>query len=160
LAEDDANDVILFQRAMERASLDTNSLRVVPDGEEAIAYLGGQGIYSNRDLYPLPDLVLLDLKMPRKSGLEVLSWMRKQPQLRYLIVVFLTSSNNTPDVRGAYDLGANSYLVKPVEFNQMVEMIRCLSFYWLEMNEKLPVSDALASGENGRKSNGSCGDAL
>ena len=140
LAEDDPNDVILFQRAMDRASLNTDSLKVVQDGEQAISYLSGEGIYADRDLYPLPALLLLDLKMPRKSGLEVLSWVRKQPQHRYLIVVFLTSSNRSEDVRLAYDAGANSYLVKPVEFTEMVEMIRNVTFYWLEINEKLPLS--------------------
>src|SRR6266851_6384723 len=151
LAEDDPNDVILFQRAMERASLSAESLKVVGDGEKAISYLSGQGIYADRDLYPLPALLLLDLKMPRKSGPEVLSWLRKQPQLRYMIVVFLTSSNSSEDVRLAYDAGANSYLVKPVEFIEMVEMIRNVSLYWLEMNEKLPLSGASASSEGGSK---------
>jgi len=89
-------------------------------------------------------LLLLDLKMPRKSGPEVLSWIRKQPQLRYLIVVFLTSSNSSDDVRLAYEAGANSYLVKPVEFTEMVEMIRHVTFYWLEMNVKLPLSGAMS----------------
>ena len=144
LAEDDPNDVILFQRAMERASLSVDSLKVVRDGEKAISYLSGQGLYADRDLYPLPALLLLDLKMPRKSGPEVLSWIRKQPQLRYLIVVFLTSSNSSDDVRIAYEAGANSYLVKPVEFTEMVEMIRKVTFYWLEMNEKLPLSGAMS----------------
>ena len=159
LAEDDPNDVILFQRAMEMASLSADSLTVVRDGEKVISYLSGQGIYADRDLYPLPALLLLDLKMPRKSGLEVLSWLRKQPQLRYLIVVFLTSSNRSEDVRLAYDAGANSYLVKPVEFIEMVEMIRNVSLYWLEMNEKLPLSGASASSEGGSKSNGFSKDA-
>jgi len=144
LAEDDPNDVILFQRAMERASLSVDSLKVVRDGEKAISYLSGQGLYADRDLYPLPTLLLLDLKMPRKSGPEVLSWIRKQPQLRYLIVVFLTSSNSSDDVRLAYEAGANSYLVKPVEFTEMVEMIRHVTFYWLEMNVKLPLSGAMS----------------
>ena len=144
LAEDDPNDVILFQRAMGRASLNADSLKVVGDGEKAISYLGGQGLYADRDLYPLPALLLLDLKMPRKSGPEVLSWIRKQPQLRYLIVVFLTSSNSSDDVRLAYEAGANSYLVKPVEFTEMVEMIRHVTFYWLEMNVKLPLSGAMS----------------
>ena len=144
LAEDDPNDVILFQRAMERASLSADSLKVVRDGEKAISYLSGQGLYADRDLYPLPTLLLLDLKMPRKSGPEVLSWIRKQPQLRYLIVVFLTSSNSSDDVRLAYEAGANSYLVKPVEFTEMVEMIRHVTFYWLEMNVKLPLSGAMS----------------
>ena len=151
LAEDDPNDVILFQRAMERASLSADSLKVVRDGEKAISYLSGQGIYADRDLYPLPALLLLDLKMPRKSGPEVLSWLRKQPQLRYLIVVFLTSSDSAEDVRLAYEAGANSYLVKPVEFTEMVELIKNVSFYWLELNEKLPLSGAPPSSEGAQR---------
>ena len=154
LAEDDPNDVILFQRAMVRASLSAGSLKVVRDGEEAISYLSGKTIYADRDLYPLPTLLLLDLKMPRKSGLEVLSWLRKQPQFRSLIVVFLTSSNSAEDIRLAYEGGANSYLVKPVEFTEMVELIKTVSAYWLELNEKLPLSAAPASSEVGRGSNG------
>ena len=139
---------------MGRASLSAYSLRVVRDGEEAIAYLSGQAAYADRDRYPLPALVLLDLKMPRKSGLEVLSWLRKQPNLRHLIVVFLTSSNNAEDVRLAYEAGANSYLVKPVEFTEMVEMIRNAGIYWLEFNQRLPLLAAAASGEGGRSANG------
>src|SRR5436309_11125741 len=154
LAEDDQNDVILFQRAMDRASLSTDSLKVVQDGEQAISYLSGEGIYADRDLYPSPALLLLDLKMPRKSGLEVLSWVRKQPQHRYLIVVFLTSSNSAEDIRLAYEAGANSYLVKPVEFTEMVEMIRTIKSYWLEMNEKFPLSNASASDERAIRSAG------
>src|SRR6266571_1009753 len=153
LAEDDQNDVILFQRAMDRASLSADSLKVVQDGEQAISYLSGQGIYADRELYPLPALLLLDLKMPRKSGLEVLSWVRKQSQHRYLIVVFLTSSNSAEDIRLAYEAGANSYLVKPVEFTEMVEMIRNVSVYWLGLNQRLPLSAAAASSDVGR-SNG------
>jgi len=154
LAEDDPNDVILFQRAMGRASLNADSLKVVQDGEQAISYLSGQGIYADRDRHPLPALLLLDLKLPRKSGLEVLSWLREQPQLRYLIVVFLTSSNSPEDIRLAYEAGANSYLVKPVEFTEMVEMIRTVLLYWLELNEKLPLPGASAPSEGDRKSNG------
>jgi len=154
LAEDDPNDVILFQRAMERASLSADSLKVVRDGEEALSYLSGQAIHADRSLYPLPALLLLDLKLPRKSGLEVLSWIRKQPQLRCLIVVFLTSSNSAEDIRLAYEAGANSYLVKPVEFTEMVEMIRTIKSYWLEMNEKFPLSDASASDERAIRSAG------
>src|SRR5438093_7191297 len=114
LAEDDPNEVLLLQRALVKASLTTDSLKVVSDGEDAMAYLSVQGIYADRGRYPLPALLLLDLKMPRKSGFEVLSWLRKQPQLRYLAAVVLSSSNNHHDVRLAYELGANSYLMKPV----------------------------------------------
>jgi len=156
LAEDDPNDVILFQRALERASLNAGSLTVVRDGEEAISYLSGQGSFADRGRYPLPTLLLLDLKMPRKSGLEVLSWLRKQPLLRYLIVVFLTSSNSSEDIRLAYEAGVNSYLVKPVEFTEMVDMVRNLHRYWLEFNESLPASGAPPSA--GKKNNGLSAD--
>src|SRR5262249_49862465 len=118
LAEDDPNDVILFRRAMGMASLNLDSLHVVRDGEEAISYLNGQAAHADRERYPLPALLLLDLKMPRRSGLEVLSWLRRQPELRHLIVVFLTSSNNAEDIRRAYEAGVNSYLVKPVDFSE------------------------------------------
>src|SRR5262245_29179549 len=150
LAEDDPNDVILFQRAMGRASLGAYSLQVVRDGEEAISYLNGQSAYANRNRYPLPALLLLDLKMPRKTGLEVLSWLRRQPQLRHLTVVFLTSSNSAEDIRLAYEAGANSYLVKPVEFMELVEMIRNVIVYWLDFNQRLPLSAVAASNEAGR----------
>ncbi len=152
LAEDDPNDVILFRRAMGIASLSPESLHVVRDGEEAISYLSGQAAYADRDCYPLPALLLLDLKMPRKSGLEVLSWLRRQPELRHLIVVFLTSSNSAEDIRLAYEAGVNSYLVKPVEFSELVEMIRNVGIYWLDFNEWISVSRAPFS-EGGKKSN-------
>src|SRR5439155_23314179 len=134
LAEDDPNEVLLLQRALVKASLTTDSLKVVSDGEDAMAYLSGQGIYADRGRYPLPALLLLDLKMPRKSGFEVLSWLRKQPQLRYLSVVFLTSSDSAEDGRLACEAGANSYLVKPVEYTEMVELIKNESCYWFEQN--------------------------
>ena len=133
LVEDDPNDVALIRRAFKKARI-LNPLNIVHDGEEAIAYLAGQGEYADRSKFPLPAVVLLDLKLPRRSGHEVLAWLRQQPGLRRLPVVVLTSSSDTPDVRQAYDLGANSYLVKPVSFDGLMEMVKTLGLYWLVFN--------------------------
>jgi len=135
LADDDPNDVFLLQRAFQKTNI-ANPLRVVRDGEEAMAYLGGQGQYADRQLHPLPVLLLLDLKMPRKSGFEVLRWLRQQSGLKRLPVVVLTSSNQNPDINKAFDLGANSYIVKPGGFDSLEEMVKNLNLYWLILNEK------------------------
>jgi len=143
LVEDDPNDVLLIQRAFQKAGL-RNALKVVRDGEQAIEYLSGKGNYSQRDRYPLPFLVLLDLKMPGTDGFEVLEWVRSEPTLKRLLVVVLTSSNLQADVDRAYETGANSYLVKPVEFDQMVNMIKRFEAYWTEIN-RVPTTAASAS---------------
>jgi len=135
LVEDDPNDVMLFRRAKDKSNL-ANPLQVVDDGEAALAYLSGQGIYADRSLYPFPALMLLDLKLPRKSGLEVLEWLRQHPGIHRLPVVVLTSSKESVDVGRAYDLGANSYLVKPVAFDILLEMVKALGLYWFILNEK------------------------
>ncbi len=133
LVDDDANDVLLLQRAFQKAGL-RDTLKVARHGDEAIAYLSGEGIYADRDRYPLPFLLLLDLKMPGTDGFEVLQWVRTEPELKRLLIVVLTSSNLQADVDRAYELGANSYLVKPVEFEQMVNMIQRFEAYWSEIN--------------------------
>jgi len=133
LAEDDPNDVLLIQRAFQKAGLQT-VLKVVRDGEQAIDYLSGRGEYANRAKYPLPFLLLLDLKMPGTDGFEVLNWVRGEPDFKRLLTIVLTSSNLQADVDHAYELGANSYLVKPVEFDQMVNMIHRFEAYWTEIN--------------------------
>jgi CheY-like chemotaxis protein len=130
VAEDREDDQLLIRRAFERAQL-VNPLRIVNDGEEAIAYLKGEGQFSDRTKYPLPELLLLDLKMPRKNGFEVLEWVRSQPDLKVLPVVVLTSSEDVYDVSRAYQLGANSFLVKPIEFDQFVQMSKAIKGYWL-----------------------------
>ena len=135
LAEDDANDVLLIQRAFQKTNI-ANPLRVVRDGEEAVAYLSGQEPYADRDRHPLPVLLLLDLKLPRKSGFEVLQWLRQQSRLKRLPVVVLTSSNQNPDINKAFDLGANSYLVKPGGLDSLLELVKNLDMYWLILNEK------------------------
>ena len=135
LAEDDPNDVLLIQRAFQR-SLVANPMQVVRDGEEVLAYLKGEDPYSDRERHPLPVLMLMDLKMPRKTGLEVLEWVRQQPGLKRLPIIVLTSSNQSPDINRAYELGANSYLVKPAGFDSLLELVKNLDMYWLILNEK------------------------
>jgi CheY-like chemotaxis protein len=110
-------------------------IQVVRNGEEAIAYLAGEGKFSNRAEYPLPNLLLLDLKMPRLDGFDVLRWVRQQSGLRALRVVVLTSSQDIHDVTRAYELGANSFLVKPMEFEHFTEVSKGLKQYWLRMDK-------------------------
>src|SRR5215467_13710039 len=133
LVEDDPNDVLLIQRAFQKAGLH-NSLKVVRNGDEALEYLSGENSYADRDSFPLPFLVLLDLKMPGTDGFEVLNWIRNCASLKRLLIVVLTSSNLQADVDKAYELGANSYLVKPVEFDDMVNLIQRFEAYWTEIN--------------------------
>ena len=135
LAEDNSTDALMVQRAFKKANL-LNPVQVVDDGDKAVAYLAGDGPYADREKYPLPVLLLLDLKLPRRSGLEVLEWLRQQPAIKRLPVVVLTSSKENADINRAYDLGANSYLVKPVDFDPLLEMVKTLGLYWVFMNEK------------------------
>ena len=134
LADDRDDDVFLIRRAFLKANI-INPLFVVRDGEEAMHYLAGEGKYSNRDEYPLPDLLLLDLKMPRMDGFEVLRWVREQAGLKALRVVVLTSSDEVRDVNAAYQLGANSFLVKPIDFEHFVKVSQALKGYWLWLNK-------------------------
>ncbi len=136
LVEDDPDDVFFLQEAFKKADM-AGALRVARDGEEAVAYLLGQGAFSDRLLHPPPALVLLDLKLPRKSGLEVLEWRRGQPGMALIPVIVLTSSVSEADVRGAYELGANAYLVKPIESGAQVEMVETIRRFWLGLN-RLP----------------------
>jgi CheY-like chemotaxis protein len=133
LVEDDPNDVLLIQRAFQKAGFH-NSLKVVRNGDQAIEYLSGEDAYADRERFPLPFLILLDLKMPGTDGFEVLTWARNVPSLKRLLIVVLTSSNLQTDVDKAYELGANSYLVKPVEFDDMVNLIQRFEAYWTEIN--------------------------
>jgi len=134
LAEDDENDVLLIKRAFEKSRL-VNSLQVACDGEVAVAYLSGEGIYRDRVRYPVPVAMLLDLKLPRKSGLEVLAWVKQQPGLKRMPIIILTSSREARDVQQAYDLGVNSYLVKPFTPREFTEMLNSFNVYWLVLNE-------------------------
>jgi CheY-like chemotaxis protein len=134
LAEDNEDDIFLMERAFKKAKL-TNPLRIVSDGEQALAYLKGEGIYADREQFPFPALVLLDIKMPRMNGLELLSVIRQDPQLRRLVVIFLTASNLDRDVNQAFDLQVNSYLVKPSDTDGMVETLDKVRDYWLRINQ-------------------------
>jgi CheY-like chemotaxis protein len=131
--EDDANDVLLLEHACRKAEVACN-LQSVPDGDEALAYLQGQAQYADRTRFPLPKFVLLDLKMPRLSGFDVLAWVRKDKKFSLLPVVVLSSSNHDVDIKKAYELGANSYVLKPVEFEALADIIAALYRYWAGFN--------------------------
>lgn len=141
LVEDNPDDVLLARRAVRKAALPV-SLQVVEDGDEAVAYLGGSGRFGDRARHPLPALVLLDLKLPKRSGLEVLRWVRGQPELDTTPVVVLTSSSEDEDIQKAYALGANSYLQKPVAFNGLVQLLGVLDLYWFRNNLTVPPAAA------------------
>jgi CheY-like chemotaxis protein len=141
LVEDNPTDVLLIQRAFAKARLG-NPVQVVGDGDAVIDYLTGTGTYADRARFPLPILILLDLKLPRRSGLEVLAWLREQETLKRIPVVMLTSSQQRQDVNAAYDIGVNSYLVKPVEFDALFELLRTVNLYWVMFNTKPIVNGA------------------
>ena len=132
--EDDPNDVLLLKHASRAAGF-AYAIECVSDGEIAIAYLRGDDPYSNREQYPMPNVVLLDLKMPKKTGFEVIEWVRAQGGLRRLMILVLTSSRHQDDINRAYDLGANGYLVKPVGFDALVEELKALN-QWLQLTER------------------------
>lgn len=135
LVEDDPADARLIQRALDKAGIAEPVVRLT-DGEDAVSYLRGDFPYENRKSYPLPVLILLDIKLPKKNGFEVLEWVRKQKDsMHRTLVVMLTSSNHAVDVSRAYDLGANSYLVKPETFEQLLNLAKSFKTYWLECNE-------------------------
>jgi len=133
IAEDDPTDVFLLQRAFAAAKVSA-TLHVVRDGQEAIDYLEGHDGFADRNAYPLPDLMLLDLKMPKLNGFDVLGWLRQKPGLKRLLVTILTSSDQPNDINRAYDLGANSYLVKPHGTNELAELVLRVQRYWFESN--------------------------
>lgn len=133
LAEDEENDVILIRRALEKSRL-LNPVHAVENGEEVLAYLAGHGKYADRAAHPFPALLLLDLKLPKKSGFEVIQAIRANPEWKRLLIVVLSSSNLNPDINRAYELGANSYLVKPPDFDNLIAMMKQLQSYWLILN--------------------------
>jgi two-component system, response regulator len=137
LIEDNPSDIELTRRALDRSRV-SNELVVVQDGQEALDYLFGSGPYAGRDASALPGVALLDLKLPKVPGLEVLRAIRDDPRTRRLPVVILTSSNEEQDVSCCYDLGVNSYIQKPVDFERFAEAIRTLGLYWLNLNEPPP----------------------
>jgi len=134
LVEDDEDQVALIRRAFDKAKI-VNPVQVVRSGEEAMVYLEGAGPYSNPHEFPLPKLVLLDLNMRGISGFDVLRWIRRQPGLKALRVVVLTASNEIRDVNEAYELGANSFLVKPVDFEDFVRLSKAIQGYWIWLSK-------------------------
>jgi len=134
LVEDNEDDVFLMLRAMKGAGI-SNPYRVAGDGQAAIDYLSGVGDFADRDENPMPAVVFLDLKLPLRSGLDVLSWIRARPELEGVVVVVLTSSSEPGDLREAYRLRANSYVVKPPTAAQLLDMAKAFKWYWLEFNE-------------------------
>lgn len=137
MVEDNSSDVELTRRAFQRGRI-ANALVVVEDGQDALNYLFGEANYAGRDPSDLPALMLLDLKLPKLDGLEVLRRLRADPRTRRLPVVILTSSNEDRDVAASYDLGVNSYIRKPVDFNEFSEAMIQMGFYWLVLNERPP----------------------
>jgi CheY-like chemotaxis protein len=129
-AEDDENDMFFMERAFEKLKLQ-HPLRLVTDGKQAIAYLSGSAPFSDRSANPAPALVLLDLNMPLKGGLDVLQWVRSQPSLSEIPIIVLTSSNQESDVHRARLLGANGYIIKPGEPDELLQVVQELHKYWL-----------------------------
>jgi len=137
LVEDNPDDEALTLRALIKNNI-LNQVTIVRDGAEALDYLFGQGVYAGRDVGQQPAVTLLDLKLPKVDGLEVLKRLRADARTRLLPVVILTSSKEEQDLISGYHLGANSYIRKPVDFTQFMEAIRQVGLYWLMMNEPPP----------------------
>jgi two-component system, response regulator len=138
LVEDNPSDVGLTKRALEKNNI-ANKMVVVEDGKEALDYLFGAGKYAGRDLKDLPAVILLDIKLPRMSGLEVLQNVRANELTKLIPIVILTSSSQEEDIISSYKLGANSYIRKPVDFEQFAEAVHILGLYWLLLNDPPPV---------------------
>jgi len=130
LADDNAEDVLLITLALKRSRID-NPLVAVSDGDEAISYLKGEGRYARRARFPIPSLIFLDLFMRRVDGFGVLTWLRQQPTLKHLPVIVITSSCFDSNVKRAYQLGADSFLVKPTEFEELVRDLKQAADFWL-----------------------------
>lgn len=144
VAEDNPDDALLLRRALEKAGIIAR-LKIVSDGEEMLLYLQAKGAYADRAAYPIPSLIILDLKMPRKTGLEVLTWITENPDLAVVPTIVLSASNLDNDVRSAYNLGANTYFVKPSTFEELVDTMRMVETYWTRASKVRPNRDRAAS---------------
>ena len=133
LVKDSEDDVFFMKRAMTLAG-GHQQLQVAKDGQEAIDYLAGAGIYADREKYPVPSLVLLDLKLPRVLGMDVLKWIRSRLEFKTLPVVILTASGQRADWERGYRLGVNSYMIKPSSLDDLLRVVQCLSDYWFRYN--------------------------
>jgi CheY-like chemotaxis protein len=138
VVEDNPQEVLLMQKAFERSDTDVVAHFVV-NGEEAIDYLSGTDRFRDRYTYPEPDLVVMDLKMPRKGGFELLEWFRNLQESALIPVVVMTSSNNEADVQRAYTLGANSYFLKPASFDEFRDTIKTIYDYWSRARRPRPL---------------------
>lgn len=136
--EDEESDILFLKLAFQQAGI-TLPVQVATDGQMAIDYLSGAGLFADRAKHPLPCLILLDLKLPRKTGFEVLEWLRAQPLLRRIVVIVCTSAEHEHDIATAYELGANSYIVKPMGIAERNETARHLKTWWLESNRFPPL---------------------
>jgi CheY-like chemotaxis protein len=130
LAEDNPDDVLLVRLAFKKAGF-TNQIIAVDDGLQVIQYLKGEGIFADREECPLPRVLLLDLNMPKLNGLDVLSWIRRQPEHLALPVIMLTTSYYGPEINRAYELGANSFLTKPTDFREFISIVKQMAEFWL-----------------------------
>lgn len=129
LVEDEENDATLVKMAFKKSNI-LNPVQWAHDGLEAIAYLNGEGIYADRTRYPFPEVLILDLKMPRMSGFELLSWIREHPEYRVIPTIIMTSSRQDLDIEKAYNLGANTYMIKPSAFEDLAKLVRLAHDYW------------------------------
>ena len=129
LVEDDENDAMLLRMAFERNDI-ANPVQWARDGLEAVAYLNGEGMYADREKYPFPEVLLVDLKMPRMTGLELLAWINEHPEFRIIPTIVMTSSRQELDIEKAYHLGANTYLTKPIAFDDLAKMVKLTHEYW------------------------------
>lgn len=157
IAEDYADDVLMLEIALRKAGI-ANSIHAVGDGEEAMAYFAGQGAYADRNQFPLPGVLFLDLRLPRRNGFEVLQWLRSRAEFKDLLIVILTGARETRYVQHAYQLGANSFIVKPCHLSNICTLILYFGKYWelsdaeseapaLEAAEEFTLEPALAFGE-------------
>ena len=145
LVEDNPSDVQLLRRAFSKAGVET-PVKTVKNGDEAVAYLEGESPFDNRAEHPYPGIVILDLKLPRRSGFEVLEWIRtRNNETKLLPVVVLSSSSIAKDVNRAYALGANSYLAKPYKSSEFVELAQRFRDYWLQINEDPFISPSVSA---------------
>lgn len=134
LVEDDSNDILIIKSAIHKIKFNV-LLKIIENGEDAIAYLSGDGQYNDRTQFPIPNLILIDLKLPRKSGHEILEWLGNQKELKRIPKIVLSSSLRSIDINRAYDLGVNSYLAKPSSFDSWLNIIKNIQSYWVQLNE-------------------------
>jgi CheY-like chemotaxis protein len=129
LVEDEENDAMLLKMAFKKNNI-LNPIHWVKDGLEAIAYLNGEGVYANHALYPFPEVLIVDLKMPRMSGLELLQWIRDHSNYKVIPTIIMSSSRQDSDIEKAYELGANTYIIKPSSFDELARVVKLTHEYW------------------------------